>query len=79
MFGDMNDLHSHHRILDAIGARTLCARLQVAPTRANNWRRRGVPVAYLLRVKALADELGHDVPTDFLAPLGVMAVTAAAA
>jgi hypothetical protein len=75
----MNDLHSHHRVLDAIGPRTLCTRLQVSPTRANNWRRRGVPAAFLLRVKALADELGHPLPADFLVGLGIDDVTRAAA
>jgi len=75
----MSDLHSHHQVLDAIGAMMLRQRLGLKGPRIANWRRRGVPAAFLMRVKALADELGHPLPVDFLAGLGMVDVTRAAA
>ena len=71
MFKGMNDLHPHHSVLDALGALALRQRLGVKGPRVANWRRRGVPTLFLMRVKALADEQGVPVPADFLQSLGV--------
>lgn len=73
MLWGMNDLHPNHHVLDAIGALRLRQRLDVKGPRIANWRRRGIPPQFLMPVKSLADELGHAVPGDFLAPLGMPA------
>lgn len=71
MLRGMSELHPHHEVLDALGALPLRQKLGVKGPRVANWRRRGVPAAFLLRVKSLADETGVRVPPDFLAALGV--------
>jgi hypothetical protein len=63
--------HVHSQIIDAIGAADLRRHFNLKPQIVWNWRQRGVPVAYRLAVKAVADARGIAVPDDFLAPLNV--------
>jgi hypothetical protein len=70
--------HPHSQIIDAIGAADLRRQFNLKPQIVWNWRQRGVPVAYRLAVKAVADARGIAVPADFLAPLNVPALPIAA-
>jgi hypothetical protein len=63
--------HVHSQIIDAIGAAELRRAFSLKPQIVWNWRQRGIPVAYRLAVKSLADAGGVALPTDFLAPLNV--------
>lgn len=63
--------HVHNGIIEAIGADVLRRQFGLKPQIVWNWRQRGIPVAYRLAVKAVADARGIAVPDDFLAPLNV--------
>ena len=64
--------HSHLPIIDAIGAARLRAALGIGSSATvSNWRQRGIPLAQLARVKAVADAAGVALPADFLEPLGI--------